>query len=1344
MKRMKTSNRFVWQAGDVVFTKTVSKGDTPGHEFHGNQYTGGEGGTATLERPEILPWQKSDEWDGVLKSYDWIRQNCTGFTDQVGSGMTPADSNLTSAEKNAFTAYTVSGFQNINTGLRTGEYPSGKAPAVDIMQKAIMSNTLKTGAVVFRGVDKFNMGANKGNNNTLSSGDIFTDKGFVSTSLRQPVAENFSRSLAIPAVAEITVPAGSNAIGILQNESELVLPSGSSFRIDSDEGGVVKMTYLGVGVQKGIFQPNFQTFTNTDIVRRAPLEGEFKGNQNNGFTYVDFADGSRGIEKQMKDWYGNKTGRLYKAEVLAAQEFLASRVGAVMNAPVRDCLFSSTDAKTVIMPYILGESGEERGGDDVPDNHQGASLRLFDYLTANSDRRPKNLMFATDGRIVGIDHALCNFRLREPSPELISQLWNHGVNAESLLILKPKLETLRGIFTTIGMSDKFDNMMANLESLIDKFQKIENYATIQKGDIEGHPFHGNQYETGESGGSVSPDAKQFITDSASKFFSKGGKVTFYDCKSSQDSYDKFPSLWGVGKGEGGENDYSKGQAAKIDRALASSEKKLENTTDPEMKTQVLRITNGYRMMEDTLNDFMSSGGKMIVATDKNDQICAIMRIGNTDAKGNVYIPELGSTNKVPGAATAIQYELAKYASENGWGVTATAGRGAEGYHQAIGRTTTPTGQIGEDGYVWNSSSWTPQQCAEIASLSVKNPNIEIAKGDVEGHVFHGNQYEAGQGGEEIPVQRLVRAWSITDNTDKWRQLSDSWSQQLQNAVLNAPPSKSELFSGVSVPPNELEQKYGIGKELKMTLASFTDKPSVARDFASKREGYKIYSTPRSNLKVILHLPAGTKALDTNQYGGVARFHEQIVSGDFVVVSQSKSAGYTNVYLQQKTIQKGDVAGHAFHGNQYTGGIRVYRGVTSSAGRQATLDGSIGRGTSGDALYMTSSYDMAHAYANGYGTENPTEPHVMSGTISPSAKLIDSKDLPDEIANEPESEWLKANGYDGMVIHHNGGGIFGDEQNDEVVIVNPSVVKWDEEDAKEPGVEKAKPNKHLVEAEELREDAKIAQLMGDFDGANELHYKAMLEREKAEKITKGDKPGHEFHGNQYEKVGGFQALKTTEVAKKLGNKKILGGVQNTGFTKVELADGSIGIIKHGMTQEDADKEVLASKIGKALDAPVRDAVIIKKTPSGRCDVLSPFVDGKVISTDEDLDPSEVAETMGAKAQTDMARVQFLDEAIGNPDRNVGNVMVFQHDGTERLLGIDHGLSFSYEPDAHELLDLAQSAHYSNAEITRADKKMQSLTSDASVPESLRMNILNETMPAWNGFMKEWSANQKPSK
>jgi hypothetical protein len=235
-------------------------------------------------------------------------------------------------------------------------------------------------------------------------------------------------------------------------------------------------------IEKGIFQPNFYTFTNTDIVRREPLGGDYKGNQNAGFTYVQFKDGSRGIEKQMKDWYGNKTGRLYKAEVLATQEYLASRVGEVMNAPIRDCLFTSDDAKTIIMPYVLGKSGEELGGEGVPENEQGVALNLFDYLTANSDRRPKNLLFTDDNRIVGIDHALCNFRPRTPSPELVSQLWNFGVNAESLNILKPKLENLVTIFGTLGMLDKFQNMIGNLDLLIKDLEEIAQYATITKND----------------------------------------------------------------------------------------------------------------------------------------------------------------------------------------------------------------------------------------------------------------------------------------------------------------------------------------------------------------------------------------------------------------------------------------------------------------------------------------------------------------------------------------------------------------------------------------------------------------------------------------------------------------------------------------------------------------------------------------------------------------------------------------------------------------------------------------------------------------------------------------------
>ena len=230
---------------------------------------------------------------------------------------------------------------------------------------------------------------------------------------------------------------------------------------------------MSSSLEKGVFQPNFVTFTSTDIVERDPIAGRvFRGNQNDGFRYVTFADGSGGVEKRMKHWTGNKTGRFYRGEVLAANEYLAARVGEVMNAPIRDCAFTSTDAQTIVMPYVDGKSGAELGDRGVPDGEQGVALHLFDYLTANSDRRPKNLMFADNGNIVGIDHALCNFRPREPKPELVSLLWNGGVTLESLESLRPRLATLGGLFHQFGMDDKFANLTGNLDSLVAAFRRV--------------------------------------------------------------------------------------------------------------------------------------------------------------------------------------------------------------------------------------------------------------------------------------------------------------------------------------------------------------------------------------------------------------------------------------------------------------------------------------------------------------------------------------------------------------------------------------------------------------------------------------------------------------------------------------------------------------------------------------------------------------------------------------------------------------------------------------------------------------------------------------------------------
>lgn len=237
---------------------------------------------------------------------------------------------------------------------------------------------------------------------------------------------------------------------------------------------------MSSSLEKQVFQPNFVKFTNTEIVDRNPISGTtFFGNQNNGFQLVKFADGSNGVEKRLKHWVGNKTGRLYRGELLGAQEYLAARVGEVMNAPIRDCHFTSKDAQIIVMPFIDGRSGAEMNDKDIPDTPQGVALRLFDYLVANADRRPKNIMFADNGNIVGIDHALCNFRPREPKPELITILWNGGVTLSSLEILKPKLLALGGLFSQMGMTEKFGNLIGNLDRLIAAFTKIQNIAVAK-------------------------------------------------------------------------------------------------------------------------------------------------------------------------------------------------------------------------------------------------------------------------------------------------------------------------------------------------------------------------------------------------------------------------------------------------------------------------------------------------------------------------------------------------------------------------------------------------------------------------------------------------------------------------------------------------------------------------------------------------------------------------------------------------------------------------------------------------------------------------------------------------
>lgn len=256
---------------------------------------------------------------------------------------------------------------------------------------------------------------------------------------------------------------------------------------------------------------NFVGFSDTEIVGTDPAS-EFGGNQNDGMNFVMFRDGSGGITKRLKDWTGNKSGHVYPASDLAKNEYLAARVGQAINAPVRDVGF--VGSSEIVMPFIKGKSGKELDSPEYyPLTSQGTLLRLFDTLTTNSDRRPKNLMYTEKG-IVGIDHALCTFRRKAVNNNTVAELWNGGITTNELENFAIPLGYLKSTFSDVGADDQYANMMGNLDDLVWAFKALDRMGVVEKGGPgsgaqAGHPFMGNQW-------SGTTRSAQELADRASK------------------------------------------------------------------------------------------------------------------------------------------------------------------------------------------------------------------------------------------------------------------------------------------------------------------------------------------------------------------------------------------------------------------------------------------------------------------------------------------------------------------------------------------------------------------------------------------------------------------------------------------------------------------------------------------------------------------------------------------------------------------------------------------------------------------------------------------------------------
>jgi len=200
------------------------------------------------DAPKVMDWQRSGPPDvSANKARDWMESH-------IDSVMSPGRSSIGSeplknVELAALGHYQKEGHQDLNEHLRAGgsikDDPDGIGKTI---QGAFQHSETNEPVVVFRGLNKFQPDANVG--------DVFTDRGFPSTSLVEAVSKfTFTANQDENQVMQINLPTGTPAIGLASLESEVLLPAGSQFRVDAKPGaGSEKwvVTYVGQTAVKSL------------------------------------------------------------------------------------------------------------------------------------------------------------------------------------------------------------------------------------------------------------------------------------------------------------------------------------------------------------------------------------------------------------------------------------------------------------------------------------------------------------------------------------------------------------------------------------------------------------------------------------------------------------------------------------------------------------------------------------------------------------------------------------------------------------------------------------------------------------------------------------------------------------------------------------------------------------------------------------------------------------------------------------------------------------------------------------------------------------------------------------
>jgi hypothetical protein len=506
---------------------------------------------------------------------------------------------------------------------------------------------------------------------------------------------------------------------------------------------------------------------------------------------------------------------------------------------------------------------------------------------------------------------------------------------------------------------------------------------LAKGDVRGHDFHGNQYEQVAGENTNQPSYVSFIQRQMGQFYGAGGKVESVESNKAAKSVAN--------------------EIGKLEQEIGTSGNERLQLGVEEMKASVQQFIDSNHGDTETAREQF-----LLVARDANGNLAAC--INGVKNQYNVAIGNLGSAQIVKGAATSLQERVAQLA--DGTPVLSYALLDAVEYHELIGRQVDlPYDEENEqgmkDGSVQIASHWDAKTVNEIASLpspeptvvksasghwldevnpfwqtpsgkavltkiqvqksklSFTEPLVLLAKGDVVGHDFHGNQYShvlsnspkknPKEWSKEVSKALIAGKPVSIDGKDL--------KTYLQYASLQGEKYATADITNLGINGTRLMGKDGLGyARTEMPQISSKVRPQFLNDIKEKfgitsKNEQVDPTTLQPAQKEISAVVAGQKF---GKYGGALPDDKPIlVSNDNYVVDGNhrwvqavagalidpnltlpvirlscdiqqaikvgndwaQANGISAKPLGKAVVEKGDVQGHSFHGNQWitTGG-----------------------------------------------------------------------------------------------------------------------------------------------------------------------------------------------------------------------------------------------------------------------------------------------------------------------------------------------------------------------------------------------------------------------------------------